>query len=76
LVLNEITSYEKLRAVIEKKMFSNTEDLLPVISFNTKTSADEMKKHENFVERMMEKGYTRKQVRLLSEWYLRVRKST
>ncbi|MCD8548522.1 MAG: PrkA family serine protein kinase [Aeromonadaceae bacterium] len=69
------TSYEKLRSVIEKKMFSNTEDLLPVISFNAKTSADEMKKHENFVERMMEKGYTRKQVRLLSEWYLRVRKS-
>ena len=70
------TSYEKLRTVIEKKIFSNTEDLLPVISFNAKTSADEMKKHENFVERMMEKGYTRKQVRLLSEWYLRVRKST
>ncbi len=70
------TSYEKLRTVIEKKMFSNTEDLLPVISFNAKTPADEMKKHENFVERMMEKGYTRKQVRLLSEWYLRVRKST
>jgi serine protein kinase len=69
------TSYEKLRTVIEKKMFSNTEDLLPVISFNAKTSGDEMKKHENFVERMMEKGYTRKQVRLLSEWYLRVRKS-
>lgn len=32
-------SYEKLRIVIEKKMFSNTEDLLPVISFNTKSSA-------------------------------------
>ena len=70
------TSYEKLRAVIEKKMFSNTEELLPVISFNTKTSADDLRKHENFVERMMEKGYTRKQVRLLSEWYLRVRKSS
>lgn len=70
------TSYEKLRAVIEKKMFSNTEELLPVISFNAKTSADEQRKHENFVERMMEKGYTRKQVRLLSEWYLRVRKSS
>ena len=70
------TSYEKLRAVIEKKMFSNTEELLPVISFNAKTSAEEMRKHENFVERMMEKGYTRKQVRLLSEWYLRVRKSS
>jgi hypothetical protein len=30
------TSYEKLRTVIEKKMFSNTEELLPVISFNAK----------------------------------------
>ncbi|CAG9001368.1 MAG: hypothetical protein CENE_03388 [Candidatus Celerinatantimonas neptuna] len=70
------TSYEKLRTVIEKKMFSNTEDLLPVISFNTKTSADDQRKHDDFVNRMMEKGYTRKQVRLLSEWYLRVRKSS
>ena len=70
------TSYEKLRTVIEKKMFSNTEDLLPVISFNTKATGDDQKKHEDFVKRMMEKGYTRKQVRLLSEWYLRVRKSS
>ncbi|WP_298625875.1 PrkA family serine protein kinase [uncultured Zoogloea sp.] len=70
------TSYEKLRAVIEKKMFSNTEDLLPVISFNAKASGDEQKKHQNFVNRMIEKGYTEKQVRLLCEWYLRVRKSS
>jgi len=70
------TSYEKLRAVIEKKMFSNTEDLLPVISFNTKSSADEQRKHQDFVNRMIEKGYTEKQVRLLCEWYLRVRKSS
>ncbi len=69
------SSYEKLRTVIEKKMFSNTEDLLPVISFNTKSSADEKKKHQDFVARMVERGYTEKQVRLLSEWYLRVRKS-
>lgn len=68
-------SYEKLRTVIEKKMFSNTEDLLPVISFNTKSSTDDKKKHEDFVARMVERGYTEKQVRLLSEWYLRVRKS-
>src|SRR5699024_8523789 len=65
------TSYEKLRTVIEKKMFSNTEELLPVISFNAKTATDEQKKHDDFVDRMMEKGYTRKQVRLLCEWYLR-----
>jgi len=70
------TSYEKLRTVIEKKMFSNTEELLPVISFNAKTSTDDQKKHDDFVARMMEKGYTKKQVRLLSEWYLRVRKSS
>jgi len=70
------TSYEKLRAVIEKKMFSNTEDLLPVISFNAKASADEQKKHQDFVDRMIDKGYTEKQVRLLCEWYLRVRKAS
>ena len=68
-------SYEKLRAVIEKKMFANTEDLLPVISFNAKASTDDQRKHNDFVNRMVERGYTEKQVRLLSEWYLRVRKS-
>jgi len=70
------TSYEKLRTVIEKKMFSNTEDLLPVISFNNKTSTDDQRKHADFVERMTDKGYTQKQVRLLTEWYLRVRKAS
>ena len=69
------TSYEKLRRVIEMKMFSSTEDLLPVISYGAKSSADEQRKHDNFVERMMKRGYTEKQVRLLAEWYLRVRKS-
>ncbi|MFT4718930.1 MAG: serine protein kinase [Candidatus Azotimanducaceae bacterium] len=68
-------SYEKLRAVIEKKMFSNTEELLPVISFNAKASASDQQKHSDFVGRMIKRGYTQKQVRLLSEWYLRVRKS-
>ncbi len=70
------TSYQKLRSVIEKKMFSNTEDLLPVISFSAKSSSQDQDKHESFVQRMVEKGYTEKQVRLLSEWYLRVRKSS
>lgn len=68
-------SYEKLRLVIEKIMFSNTEDLLPVISFNAKSSKDDQSKHQEFVKRMNERGYTEKQVRLLSEWYIRVRKS-
>ena len=68
-------SYEKLRSVIEKKMFSNTEDLLPVISFNPKASQEDQNKHKQFVERMVDRGYTEKQVRLLAAWYLRVRKS-
>lgn len=70
------SSYEKLRTVIEKKMFSNTENLLPVISFGAKSNSEDSKKHEAFVERMVAKGYTPKQVRLLCEWYLRVRKTT
>ena len=70
------TSYEKLREVIEKKMFSTTEDLLPVISFNAKSSSEDKKKHEEFVNRMVMKGYTPKQVRLLCEWHLRTRKSS
>jgi serine protein kinase len=68
-------SYEKMRTVIEKKMFSNTEDLLPVISFNAKGSQEDQRKHADFVSRMVVHGYTEKQVRLLSEWYIRVRKS-
>lgn len=69
------TSYEKLREVIEAKMFSQTEDLIPVISFNSKSSSEEERKHQDFVNRMVEKGYTEKQIRLLVDWYLRVRKS-
>ena len=56
-------------------MFSNTEELLPVISFNAQASSADKKKHDDFINRMVDKGYTKKQVRLLSDWYLRVRKS-
>lgn len=71
------TSYEKLRAVIEKKMFTNTEELLPVISFNgAKASADDVKKHDKYVARMMARGYSEDHVRLVTEWYLRVRKGS
>ncbi len=69
------TSYEKLRVVIEKKLFSQTEDLLPVISFGPKKSEDDEKKHSEFVERMIKQGYTERQVELLVSWYVRVRKS-
>ncbi len=68
------TNYEKLRQVIEKKMFANTEDLLPVISFSKKATTEEEEKHNEFVERMTKKSYTKKQVRLSVEWYMRYRK--
>lgn len=67
------TEYEKIRDVIEKKMFETIDDLLPVISFNKKSSKDIERKHEEFVDRMMKKGYTRKQIKRLVEWFIRIR---
>jgi serine protein kinase len=69
------TSYEKLREVIEKRMFSQVEDLLPVISFGTKKDGETDRKHADFVERMMARGYTERQVRRLVEWYIRVNRA-
>ncbi|MGP0058131.1 MAG: PrkA family serine protein kinase [Beijerinckiaceae bacterium] len=70
------TSYEKIREVIEKRMFSQVDDLLPVISFGSKKDGDTEKKHAEFVERMMERGYTERQVRRLVEWYMRVKQAS
>ncbi len=68
-------SYEKIRDVIEKRMFSQVEDLLPVISFGSKKDGDTETKHGQFVERMVARGYTERQVRRLVEWYMRVKQS-
>ncbi|WP_176597953.1 PrkA family serine protein kinase [Sphingobium sp. 15-1] len=69
------TSYEKIRDVIEKRMFSQVEDLLPVISFGSKKDGDTASKHDEFVARMIERGYTERQVRRLVEWYIRVKQA-
>jgi serine protein kinase len=69
------TSYEKIRDVIEKRMFSQVEDLLPVISFSTKGDKETEQKHHDFVERMVARGYTARQTRRLVEWYMRVDKA-
>lgn len=69
------TSYEKLREVIEKRMFSQVEDLLPVISFGTKKDSATDKQHKEFVDRMIDRGYSERQVRRLVEWYMRVNKA-
>ena len=69
------TSYEKLKKVIEAKMFSSVEELLPVISFSAKQDAATEQKHKDFVERMGKKGYTPRQTRRIVEWYMRCRKA-
>ncbi len=69
------TAYNKLRDVIEKKMFTSTEELLPVISFSTKKNKNDEQKHSEFVDRMVARGYTVRQVRRLTDWYMRVNKS-
>ncbi|MBB3593545.1 serine protein kinase [Rhizobium sp. BK529] len=70
------TSYEKIREVIEKRMFSQVEDLLPVISFGSKKDSETEKKHSEFVSRMVARNYTERQVRRLVEWYMRVKQAS
>lgn len=69
------TSYAKLKNVIERSMFNKTEDLLPVISFHGHKNKENAVKHQDFIKRMVDKGYTEKQVKLLCEWYTRSKKA-
>ncbi|MHA6645586.1 PrkA family serine protein kinase [Mesorhizobium sp. A623] len=69
------TSYEKLREVIEKRMFGQVEDLLPIISFGSKQDSVTEKRHTEFVQRMVQRGHTERQVRRLVDWYMRVNKA-
>ncbi|MCZ4280785.1 PrkA family serine protein kinase [Kiloniella laminariae] len=69
------TSYEKLREVIEKRMFTQVEDLLPVISFGSKKDKETESKHNEFVQRMITRGYSKRQVHRLVDWYMRVNKA-
>jgi serine protein kinase len=68
------SSYDVMAEVIEKKMFSATEDLLPVISFASKSSTEDTKNHNEFVERMGKNGYTPRQIQRAVEWFIRVQK--
>lgn len=63
-------TYEKLREVIEKSVSKNAEEMLPVISYGPKGNKDAEGKHEQFVNRMVSKGYTPAQVRRAVEFYI------
>lgn len=67
-------SFEKMRQVVEKKMFASTEEILPVISFGSKQSKKDQESHDSFVKRMQDRGYTARQTRLAVEWWLRISK--
>ena len=69
------TAYEKIREVIERRMFSQVEELLPIISFGAKKDAETERKHNDFIERMRTRGYTERQVRRSVEWFMRVQKA-
>lgn len=68
-------AYEKMKTVIEKRMFSATEQIMPVIAFGPKQDKDTEEKHVGFVKRMVERGYTENQVKILVSWFTNNRKS-
>ncbi len=69
------TSYQKMRDVIEAKIFSNIEDMLPIISNTGQSGSKDKEHHEDFVSRMMGYGYTRKQIDVLVSWYIQTSKN-
>jgi serine protein kinase len=61
--------YEKIKVVLEKRMFSATENIMPVVSFGPKQDRELDEKHSKFLERMLESGYTANQVKILVSWW-------
>ncbi len=68
------TSYNKIRDVLEAKMFANIDDMLPIISSSTQATEDGNKQHREFVARMVKEGYTERQVSILVDWFTRASK--
>lgn len=68
--------YEKMKTVIEKRMFSATEQIMPVIAFGPKQDKETQEKHDGFVQRMVDRGYTPAQVKIIVAWFSNNRKSS
>jgi serine protein kinase len=66
--------YEKIRMVIEKTLIDSTKDVLPVISFSpVKRTQEEERKHVDFISSMEKRGYTKRQTRILVDFFMRAR---
>lgn len=68
-------SYNKIKDVIEKRVMVNMGEMLPILVRGNNRSAEDTKKHTEFVARMAELGYTVNQVGILTEYYLRASKT-
>lgn len=67
--------YEKIKVVLEKRMFSATENIMPVVTFGPKQDKDLEEKHSKFLERMVAQGYTENQVKILVSWWAQNKKA-
>ncbi len=63
-------SYKKLSEVIQKSVFKNMKDLLPIISFSDKENGEDELAHKKFVDNMVKMGYTVFQVKNLVTYYM------
>jgi serine protein kinase len=66
--------YEKIKTVLEKRMFSATENIMPVVTFGAKQDRETAEKHDRFLARMIEQGYTIHQTKVLVSWWASQRK--
>lgn len=68
-------AYEKMKVVIEKRLFSATEQIMPVITFGVKQDSETEEKHQGFVSRMIDRGYSLNQIKTIVSWFANNRKS-
>ena len=61
--------YKKFADAIQTKITASTKDLQELISFTPTGDSEKDKKHGEFVERMVKRGYTPRQVRQVVEWH-------
>lgn len=66
-------SYVKFKEVLEKDISSQLDKLLPVLTDKGTTGKEDKAKYSEFLENMINLGYTKKQVALLTQYYLKNR---
>ncbi len=71
----EWTSYEKIRDVIERRMFTQIEELLAGDQLWCQEGQRSRAKAQRVRRTDDQRGYTRRQVRRLVDWYMRISKS-